>query len=174
MRRLSACSVVIACSVVTALAQTGRNSDPKPSAALILSLKDVAGFSGGQDLALDADGNLFVRMAGHNPQHTESRFWEQRYYAKLPPAELSALIAFVKSSGIARYRQRQRYGVPDEALPNIVVALPGGKPIDAAKWANDKDSNFDTLYSRLLDLVAKTAKTPPYRQQPYDYQAPFP
>jgi two-component SAPR family response regulator len=42
------------------------------------------------------------------------------------------------------------------------------------KWANDKDSNFDTLYNRLLELVARTTKTPPYRQQPYDYQLPFP
>ena len=150
---------LVSCAVTALGAQTKAPADPKPSAAIILSLNDVAGFSGGQDLALDADGNLFVRTAGPNPEETSSRFGEARYYMKLSRAEISGLIALVKASGITQYRGRQRNGVPDEARPGIKVTLPGEKAFDVAKWANDKDSNFDKLYDRLLERTRSLCGT---------------
>src|ERR1700682_2916264 len=75
----------------SAAAQSPTPADPKPTASLILTLRDVAGFSGGQDLTLDADGNLFVLKARHSADHRKTRFWEQRYHVKLSPAELSML-----------------------------------------------------------------------------------
>jgi hypothetical protein len=155
-------------------AQSPTPADPKPTATLILTLRDVAGFSGGHDLALDGDGNLFVLKARHNPDHPETRFWEQRFHVKLSPPELSTLVACVGTSGIARYRERPRNGVPDEARPIIKVALAGQSPLEVAKWDNDKDVSFDTLYKRLLELVDQASRTPAYRQQPYDYKNSFP
>ena len=62
----------------------------------------------------------------------------------------------------------------DEARPIIKVALAGQSPLEVAKWDNDKDANFDTLYKRLLELVDQASKTPAYRQQPDDYKNSFP
>ena len=171
---LASCPAFAFVRATNAAAGSQASAEPKPTAPIILSMRDVAGFSGGQDLDLDAEGNLFVRIARHDPDHSEARFWERRFHLKLQPAELSQLIAFVRTSGIARYRERRRNGVPDEARPSVRVALPRQATIDAAKWDNDKDPNFDTLYKRLLELVDRTSKTPSYREQPYDFRDPFP
>jgi hypothetical protein len=152
----------------------GAAADPKPTAPLILRLRDIAGFSGGQDLALDGNGNLFVRIARLDPYHAParpyqppSRFWGKRFHIKLAPAALSELLTFVRASGVTHYQERTRNGVSDEPRPVIRVALPGQRPFEVAKWADDKDVNFDALYNRLLELTKRAAQTPPYREQPY-------
>ena len=133
---------------------------PVPTGAIIIRLDDVHGLFGGQTLALDADGNLFVRKVRGRQ--------EQRYHLKLPADELAALLVFIPESGILGYQEHKRPGVPDEARPRITLSLPDRKKLTADKWANDKAPHFDKLYERLLQLVERAAKTPPYREGQFE------
>lgn len=142
-------------------------SAPRPESAILLRLDDVQGFSGGQTLVLDSSGNLFVRKVDHELK-------ESGFHMKLPAEEFTALREFVGSSGIKKYQEKSRPGVPDEARPLITLTLPGESKVKAMKWVNDKDPKFDKLYDRLLELVEKAARGTPYQKGDYDYKAAFP
>ncbi len=142
------------------------SAEPKPSGAIILRLDDIHGLWGGHAVALDADGNVFVRKV-RRPD-------EQRHHLKLSVDELRELLAFIAASGIRDYRERQRPGVPDEARPRITLTLAGQEKVTAAKWSNDKVPEFDKLYARLLQLAERAVKTPAYLKQPFDGGAKFP
>jgi hypothetical protein len=141
-------------------------ANPTPTAAIVVRLNDVQGLWGGRTLVLDADGNLYVRKISGGK--------EQRYHLKLPPDQLTALLAFIPSSGISDYHEHKRFGVPDEARPQITLTLPNQKKLIAEKSADDRAPHFDKLYERLLELVERAAKTRPYRKQQYDYRSEFP
>ena len=143
-----------------------RAAEPKPSGAIILRLDDIHGLWGGHAVALDADGNVFVRKV-RRPD-------EQRFHLKLPADELREFLAFIASSGIRDYREHARPGVPDEARPHITLTLAGQEKVTAAKWSNDKVPEFDKLYARLLQLAERATKTPAYLKQPFDSSAKFP
>lgn len=145
---------------------TSLAADPKLTGAILVRLDDVYGVFGGQSLVLDADGNLFVRKVRGAA--------ESRFHLQLPAEEVAGLLTFIASSGISDYRERERVGVPDESHPRITLTLPGQKKLEAAKWANDKDPQFDRLYQRLMEIVERAAKTPAYRNQPYDHRAAYP
>ncbi len=89
------------------------------------------------------------------------------------PAEDLTILAFIPTSGIAQYREHERYGAPDEARPAITLTLPTQKKLHAEKWANDQDPHFDKLYQRLLQLVER-AKIRAYRVRQYDPTSEYP
>ena len=132
----------------------------------MIRLDDVQRLSGGQTLVLDSDRNLFVRTVRAGKEHC--------YHMKLPAEELTIILAFIPTSGIAQYREHKRYGVPDEARPAITLTLPTQKKLHAEKWANDQDPHFDKLYQRLLQLVERAAKTRAYRVRQYDPTSEYP
>ncbi len=130
----------------------------------MIRLDDVQRLSGGQTLVLDSDRNLFVRTARAGKEHC--------YHMKLPAEDLT-ILAFIPTSGIAQYREHERYGAPDEARPAITLTLPTQKKLHAEKWANDQDPHFDKLYQRLLQLVER-AKIRAYRVRQYDPTSEYP
>jgi len=160
------CSLFLCFAALLIVPLVSRAADPTPTAAIVVRLDDVQGLFAGQTLVLDADGNLFARKVSVNK--------EQRYHIKLPPDELTALLAFIPSSGISDYHEHKRPGVPDEARPQITLTLPNQKKLIAEKWADDKAPHFDKLYERLLQLIERAAKTRAYRKQQYDYRSEFP
>lgn len=141
---------------------------PPAAKATIVRLDDVQGLFGGQTLVIDVDGHVFADIV----TSTSSGLREKRYHFKLSSDELDALLAFVSSSGISEYQGHKHSGMPDEARPEIVVALPRHKRIVAVKWDNDKDPHFDKLYARLSQLVDRAAERFSYRRQPYDALGP--
>lgn len=95
---------------------------------------------------------------------------EPKLFARVREALALRFAAGFKSN----YREGKRPGVPDEAHPRITLTLPNEEHLEAEKWANVKDRNFDQLYERLLKLVEQAAKTRPYKSQKYDDQGNFP
>ena len=140
--------------------------EPQITGTTLIRLDDVQRLSGGQTLVLDSDRNLFVRTVRAGKEHC--------YHMKLPAGELTIILAFIPTSGIAQYREHKRYGVPDEAHPAITLTLPTQTKLHAEKWANDQDPHFDKLYQRLLQLVERAAKTRAYRVRQYDPTSEYP
>lgn len=111
-----------------------------------LVLRDVQGLFGGRDLWIRADGTTIIRTV-RPPKPGESGMQEVRYAGKPAIDDLKLLLA---RHDPFTMKIPERFGVPDEARPTLIVRLASGKTVTVAKWANQKHEDFDALYAWLM------------------------
>ncbi len=138
-------------------------STPKPFEKLVL--RDVQGFSGGQDLWLYADGRIVVQVVTTPSGEKGLR----RYETTATAAELQSVQNLLDQHHFADIKIAQRRGVPDEAHPTITVDYQSGPSVSVMKWANDKNPDFDPVYEELLALVKRVANDKPIFEGRYDW-----
>ena len=114
-----------------------------------LTLRDVQGLHGGHDVWIAADGTAHVR--------TVDRGFEKRFKGTVPIDDLQALLA---KHDLKKIRIPDRPGVPDEARPTLIRRT-DKDVVKVAKWAGQKDADFDAVYAWLLKRAEDVAKTPP-------------
>lgn len=110
-----------------------------------LTLRDVQGLHGGQNLYLRADGRCVV-------QAVQAGIVEERFELTLSAEQLTALAEVLSAHDLAAIEIAERYGVPDEARPTITLKK-GETSIEKAKWGNDAHADFDAIYGALLAIV---------------------
>jgi hypothetical protein len=144
-----------------ALAQEkGQSATAKPvpatpaAPALVISLRDVQGLWGGNNIDVYSDDHCVITRVTSPKKGTGLH--ELRFEAQLPAGESRRLLKLADSTHFLDYRQGRKTGVPDEALPKIKIPVPGAAAFEATKWANEKDAKFDPLYHALLKLAETT------------------
>ena len=129
-----------------------------------VTLRDVQGLWGGQDLWLDADGKLVVQTV-----HMADRLkGTKRFTTQLSAEQVAAAVKLLADRKFLEIRIPPRPGVPDEARPTITLRTSDGREASVAKWANDKHPDFDAIYKHLLDLVKEAVKGEPSYVGPYN------
>ena len=118
---------------------------------LRLSLHDVQGLFGGRDIFIVKRGLCVLRIV----KPTEDGLHEVRSSFVIMPKEMASLQKVVRTSDLLSYREKERFGVPDEARPRIELEFEGGEIFIAEKWDGDADQRFDALYRELIKLEAK-------------------
>lgn len=133
-----------------------------------IRLADIHGLWGGIDIAILADGTAYLREVKVRQERKERRFKKT-----LPPSDLAGMKQFIANAGYFSFREKTRAGVPDEARPRITACF-DGRCLSSAKWASDKDSRFDLVYQRLLELAEGIAKERPIWVGKYDASVAWP
>ena len=147
--------------LVLGCADGSGNSKPQATtrpAARGIMLQDVQGLYGGQNVYIRWDGATIVQVAEGGEGSNE-----RRYEFKLQEDELRQLRSLITKHDFVNIRIKERMGVPDEALPTITVRPESGQAATVAKWAGDKDKDFDAVYDYLRGVVSKAkSRTPAY------------
>jgi hypothetical protein len=112
-----------------------------------LTLRDVQGLYGGHDVWIAADGAAHVRKV--------DRGFEKRFTGKVPIDDLQALLA---KHDLRKIRIPDRPGVPDEARPALIRRTENDV-VRVAKWAGQKDADFDAIYDWILKKAEEIAKS---------------
>ena len=81
---------------------------------------------------------------------------EKRFKGAVPMDELKALLA---KHALKEIRIPDRPGVPDEARPTLIWRTEKDV-VKVAKWAGQKDADFDAVYAWLLKRAEDVAKSP--------------
>ena len=147
---------------------TERNSPseqaiPSPYDTLVsVTLWDVQGLFGGQNLFLARDGTTYVQIV-RPPKvlYPQGGLHEQRFRLSLNQAEVDAFLTLLKKNDFLGIQIPERFGIPDEARPTLQVRFSSGESRTVAKWGNDTHERFDALYTHLLDLAKKAAGMKP-------------
>ena len=119
-------------------------------------LLDVQGLWGGTDLWISSDGKAVCRFVTPS-EKGESGLQESRYAFVVSKEQRSSLLKLIKKHSFFSIRTKDRYGVPDEARPNIFVKS-GSKEHAVGKWANDPHKDFDQIYQFLLKIAESGKK----------------
>ncbi len=120
-----------------------------PDSLLSLSLRDVQGLFGGQNLWLRADGLLIVQKVATGQV-------EKRFELQLEPEIVAVVERLVLvDQPVANIEIPEHMGMPDEARPTLALTTRSGQVAEVAKWANDVHDGFDTIYASLLRLVQR-------------------
>ncbi|MBI4853516.1 MAG: hypothetical protein HY819_17115 [Acidobacteria bacterium] len=127
-----------------------------------ISLKDVEGMWGGQNIYSRKFGETIVQIIDRT-QH------ETRYNFNLPTEKMMELEALLEKNNFMQLEIPMRYGVPGEVLQTITVTLFSGEVKLVNKWANDKKTEFDAIYKWLLNLTVLAKEHPPSFQGRYDH-----
>jgi hypothetical protein len=120
------------------------------------SLQDVQGLFGGQNLWVGPDSIAYVQLVGHKAG--EYGLWETRYRTRLTEKQWSRMESLVGEHHFLTLKTSRRPGVPDEARPVITIVQRTGDSTAVGKWANEKNREFDPIYSFLLDLCQARGK----------------
>ena len=110
-----------------------------------LILDDVQALWGGRRLVVAGTGTAVLTTVarGGGPQTRHFSLGEQ---------EVQRLFVLCVAVDFVTISMPERRGVPDEARPTITLMNGNGRRHSVAKWANDKDERFDSLYQALLQL----------------------
>lgn len=130
-------------------------------------LLDVQGLWGGTDLWISADGKAVCRFVTA-PEKGESGLQETRYAFVVSAEQRSSLLELINKHSFFSIRTKDRYGVPDEARPSILVKS-GANEHAVGKWANDKHQDFDPLYQFLLKIAEFGKKGNKIHRGPFDW-----
>lgn len=144
----------LACAIAAAGEPEKAKPSPDKGALQMVVLRDVQGLWGGQDLCLRRDGRLVVRIV--DPERGLKAV--SQYVLQLPETQVAEAAKLVVDRRFLQIEIPNRPGVPDEARPAITVRLADGTEKSVAKWANDKQADFDALYQHLLSLCKLAAK----------------
>lgn len=126
-----------------------------------VTLKDVQGLFGGQNIFIDRQGKVFVQIV--KPGN-----FEKRYSLKLTAAEVAELNGLLEKNSFSTIQVELRPGRPDEARPTISVLSANGQEKTAAKWAGQQHPQFDPIYQHLLTIAGRAEQSEPIYQGQYD------
>jgi hypothetical protein len=139
---------------------------PVTTAALQrLGLRDVQGLHGGQNVTVFHDGRVIVQVV----TPTATALHERRFEMLLMQAQLAALQQLLIQHPVSQIQIPLRPGIPDQARPEITLALPDGSVFSVAKWDDERHPDFDALYSYLLEYVQRTSAMKPVWEGDYTY-----
>jgi hypothetical protein len=113
-----------------------------------LSLRDVHGLWGGQDVDVDGAGRGAARLVDRaGAAHTLD--------LRVPPRQVAALLRQLIAVDFLSLAFAPRPGVPDEARPEIALTNPAGETRAVAKWANDPSPAFDRVHQALVAVIPR-------------------
>jgi hypothetical protein len=130
-------------------------------------LLDVQGYSGGTNLWISKDGKAICIVAVP-PKKGETGLQDTRYEFVLSEQQRSSLIQLITKNRFFTIKTRDRYGVPDEARPNIFVKS-GATTHAVGKWVNDKNKDFDSIYQNLLQIAESGKSGKQIHHGPFDW-----
>lgn len=159
-------------SLVTVSILTGCRGDSQMSESPVplrsFALHDVHGMSGGQALWIAEDGTAVLQVVGP-PSPGKAGLWEKRYKFRITPDQRGEMERLAGVHRLLTQKPSDRSGVPDEAHPIILAVTKEGEAVKVRKWANDKHSDFDSLYDYLLKLSRAPAGEKPVYEGAYDW-----
>jgi hypothetical protein len=161
-------TTVAVAGMFAVLLLAGCERQPGPPVPLkSFTLHNVQGLFGGQAIWAAEDRTAFVQVVGPSPAG-QSGLWERRYKTKLTAEQWAEVERLVGAHHLLTAKVPERPGVPDEALPIIVVVPRAGATVKVRKWANDKAPDFDPVYSYLLGLCR--AEGEPVREGAFEWE----
>ncbi len=116
-----------------------------------LTLHDIQPLFGGQDVRLQANGEVRVHIVTPREKARSNKYRLTIEAEKLK--EIDNLLTEVEFEEI---ETQDRPGEPDEARPKITVHYPSGEKVEKEKWANDEHPRFDKIYNWLIQLAKET------------------
>ena len=117
----------------------------RPFTTAQLILDDVQALWGGRRVVVEGTGTaVWTTVARGGGQQT-------RHFS-LDEQAVQRLFAVCIEVDFLMIVVPERRGVPDEARPVITLVNGNGRRHSIAKWANDKQERFDSLYRALLQL----------------------
>ncbi len=127
-----------------------------------VSLHDVQGLWGGQNIWVAADGRIAWRWVGLTGGAEDWRV-ERHFEGRLSSDQIRTLSNTLRTHDLRTVRKATRDGHADEASPTIVLQT-AAEPISAWKWDGDSRPTFDTiaLTLRAMAINAFTDAEPSY------------
>jgi hypothetical protein len=135
-------------------------------AKLVLELRDIQGLWGGKSVRIHSDGIVEGVTVGV-PRQGQSGMQVQHFKGSVPKDRAVAILKECVESGTLELQPPQRFGVPDEAFPRLVIRA----TVDGATYARSvgmwegqvvQHPAFGEVRKALLDLpgepVKKTSK----------------
>lgn len=168
MRGDSFCIAILCLLMIGSCVHDRHSVEPVCQYAGCIRLDDIHGLWGGYAIAIQDDGTTYVREV--KVEHGRK---ERRFRTKLSVTEAADLKQFIVDAGYFGFREKSRFGVPDEARPHIWACF-DGQCLHSAKWAEDKNKRFDLVYDRLLDLAIEIAKQRPIWAGKHDASSVWP
>jgi len=139
-----------------------------------IELLDVQGLFGGRNVCVSRNGTAWVQTV--RPREGKRRLFEKQYVLILSGEELQNIRQAVVESDFFSLKSEERFGVPDEARPEIVVTKSDGTPLHSvAVWEkcmlppdayqNSDRHKFDKVYTQLrrLEVVAAERAAPVHK-----------
>ncbi len=152
--------------------QLGANPVPKGTARAGLesahlhstvTLRDVQGLSGGQNVYVRPDRHVVVQQA----TAVETGLHERRFEFVLSEAQSMALRRLLVQHPLDNIRIPMHPGIPDQARPEITLVTHDGSTTTVAMWDDDRHPDFDALYDHLLAIARQTEKMQPVWEGDY-------
>ncbi len=129
-----------------------------------VALRDVQALHGGTNVFILGNGACGIQIV----KSGEGGLQEKRYNIKLADKQMIQLADLLEKR-FFMIRIPDRPGLPDEANVEITARLIGGSDLSQAKWANEKNADFDAIYDWLLDIARNVKGEPSYAGK-YDYK----
>ena len=122
-----------------------------------IALIDVQGLWGGRNIFILGSGKIFVQVVYREPKKSGSLspLLEKRYVLSLADDEIRKLINVFIENDFITINLKDRPGIPDEAMPTIILVNGKGQMYKISKWESDKDIRFDTIYQEILLLETR-------------------
>lgn len=134
-----------------------------------IRLLDVQGLFGGRSVFLKRDGTAVVQVVTPpKTSYPEGGLTETRFEFQLGREDADRIFASLRKHSFMGIQIQDRYGVPDEARPEITIRFASGESRSVVKWANDSHPQFDPIYQGLLGLERRTPSMKPVREGRYD------
>ena len=114
--------------------------------AASLELDDVQALWGGRRIVLQGDGTAVLTTVSREGNQQTKQFL-------LGEKEVQPLFQLCVAVDLVTMVMPERMGVPDEARPTLTLVNGNDRRHTVAKWANDKNERFDTIYTALLKAV---------------------
>jgi len=157
----------------------GKSSMPRlPIPLQTFVLHDILGGAGGRAIWVKEDKTAVLQIV--TPSKDGGGLVEKRYYFELTADEFGGMEKMAGTHRLLEIKTVNRFGIPDEAHPIILAVTKQGDKVRVSKWANDSNSDFDSLYAYLFSLcTVPKGKVPEFdgefnwNWRPNGFDSPF-
>lgn len=123
-----------------------------------MSLADVHGLFGGNNVYLTGDGQLWVQAV--TPGGPAGGMTEARHHLSLKAEEMRTIAETIVEKKFLDSQDSTRKGMPDEARPVIRLEMGDGQTKEVSRWERDRDEGVDALRAIFRDLIRRAKATP--------------
>lgn len=131
-----------------------------------IDLHDIHGLWGGIDVSISDNGQVYLQHVKLN--NKEGKHYIKTYKFTLTESELKSIIVEFIKNDFLNIKTKDRFGVPDEAQPNIRVKQ-GDKVVNIKKWQNDENEEFTNIYQEFYSLFERTKDMKPIEDGLWEY-----
>lgn len=110
-----------------------------------ISLEDISGIWGGQNLYVSADGSASLQV--------ERGGRELRYTAKLSSQQVQSLLDTLNAQNFFAITDSKGMVIPDEGHPRITLKMQSGESHSAIRWDHDQPADFAAIHEELNRLA---------------------